>query len=112
MSTKESRREIYIKSREATLLDKHEWARLMNLGDGGKNAVSHVIKKENPSDSANHRGVNAPEALASQLLVILKEYGKDVAKIEFDENGMITNIPNIKKVRKRRSTASKTVNDN
>lgn len=80
---------MYTQSRIKTGCDQSEWARLFNLGSN--KGQSHVSDKETGS-----RGVNMPEALASQLLALLDSQGFDVKNIQFDDNGYITHMPKAK----------------
>lgn len=89
MPSKEIKQDMFFESRTSTGCDQHEWARLFNLG--ANKGQSHVSDKETGA-----RGVNMPEALASQLLLFISEQGFDIKNIEFDKNGYITEIPKTK----------------
>lgn len=97
------RREIYIKSRYHSGLERSEWGRLFALGDV-KYANQAVYTKER--EGAGAKGVNKAEALAAQLLAFIHDLGYDLNKIEFDENGIMShNIP------KRMGTANTSSRD-
>lgn len=85
MITNDVKKEMYINGRAGSGLNQPQWERLFNLGGKGK---SHVSEKESGT-----RGVNKPEALASQLLLFIAKQGFDINGIEFDENGYIVGVP-------------------
>lgn len=91
MSSDESRKAIYKRSRATTGINKRQWARLFSLGQ--EKGATEVDKKEKAIGEANSRGVNMPEALASGLLEYFYRQGYDVEKMEFDGDGNIVNIP-------------------
>jgi hypothetical protein len=89
----EERRLLYIQCRMRTKLKKKEWGRLFALGNM-KNCDQVVSHKENPPDSGKtSKGVNLAESLACQLLHFLHDQKYNLKKIQFDENGVITDIP-------------------
>lgn len=85
MITSDIKKEMYVKGRSGSGLNQPQWERLFNMGGKGK---SHVSEKE-----LGARGVNKPEALASQLLLFIAKQGFDINNIEFDENGYIISVP-------------------
>ena len=85
MIKEETKREMYKQSRLSTGCNQPQWAKIFNMGLQGK---SHVSDKEH-----GRRGVNKPEALASQLLLFIAKQGFDINNIVFDENGYIEDIP-------------------
>lgn len=89
----EERRLLYIHCRTKTKLKKKEWGRLFALGNM-KNCDQVVSHKENPPvPGKTSKGVNLAESLASQLLVFLHDQTYNLKKIQFDDKGVITDIP-------------------
>lgn len=94
MSGVDIKKAIYRECRAHTGLNKRQWGRLFALGSL-KNTDQVVSHKENPAKpgpGTTSKGVNMPEALASQLLAFLHDQGFDIEKIVFDENGKIVAI--------------------
>lgn len=91
MSTEDSRKAIYKKARAATGINKRQWARLFHLGEF--KGAAEVDKKEREPGAMNSRGVSHSDALAAGLLRYLHQEGRDVANIEFDEDGMVKLVP-------------------
>lgn len=92
------KKEIYRECRARTGLNKRQWGRLFAIGkkNNTDQVVSHKEKQDKPGKGTTSRGVNMPEALAAQLLAFLHDKGFDIAKIIFDENGKIIEIPKLK----------------
>lgn len=91
MSNKDTQKQIYRDCRNKTGLKPSQWGHLFSLG--GTGGHKEVGKKELQSGEANSRGVNMPEALASQLLLKLDTEGFDIASINFNEDGLIIYFP-------------------
>jgi len=98
MSTVEIKKAIYRDSRAHTGLNKRQWGRLFALGNpkNTDQVVSHKENPERPGRDTTSKGVNMPEALASQLLTFLYDQGFDIANIEFDDSGRIKKIPKLR----------------
>jgi hypothetical protein len=86
MTKKHKLQKIYVNSRKAIGLTQTEWATLFNLGV--HTGQCNVSLKE-----VGDRGVNTPEALASQLLVFLSDAGYDTQRIKFDKDFNVIGIP-------------------
>lgn len=86
MTKKQLLQQMYVKSRKVLGLDQTEWATLFNLGV--PTGQCNVSLKE-----TGGRGVNTPEALASQLLEFLNDEGYDVQQIKFDKEFKLVGIP-------------------
>jgi len=86
MASAEIKQHMYKDARKKAKCDQAQWARIFNLG--AQKGQHHVSFKESGS-----RGVNMPEALASQLLSFIAEQGFDVKNIKFDADGFITEVP-------------------
>lgn len=95
MQNTDTKKAIYRDSRAHTGLNKRQWGRLFALGNlkNTDQVVSHKENLEQPGKNTTSKGVNMPEALASQLLVFLHDQGFDIEKIQFDKNGRVTEIP-------------------
>lgn len=95
MSSIDIKKTIYRDCRAHTGLNKRQWGRLFALGNvkNTDQVVSHKEKPEQPGKGTTSKGVNMPEALASQLLSFLYDQGFDITNIEFDGEGKIKSIP-------------------
>ena len=95
MSSGDIKKTIYRDCRTHTGLNKRQWGRLFALGNrkNTDQVVSHKENTEQPGKGTTSKGVNMPEALASQLLSFIHDQGFDIANIEFDDKGKIKNIP-------------------
>lgn len=97
MSNKDSQKQIYRNCRGKTGLTPSQWGHLFTLG--GTGGHKEVGKKELQSGEPNSRGVNMPEALASQLLLKLDKEGFDITSIVFNDDGLIKRFPKKKKTK-------------
>lgn len=89
MSTPEMRHKSFVSSYNSLGINRAEMARLFNLGEGvTKSSRNRVGDKLN---GVYGKGITKPEALASELLVLVSSLGVKTSDIGFNDDGSIVN---------------------
>lgn len=95
-STPKSRKEIF--SQCFRELDRAQTTYLFTLGEKPTSAaVSDLDRKARDDSMASARGVSKVWAFNIQVLRWLKEEGVDLSKFKIDDNGWITEFPDLPK---------------